>query len=56
MDQYSQIILLDENVIESVVLEYLPTVGNQCLLFMDIHESDLNDACYKSLLYNPSLQ
>ena len=24
-----------------IVLEYLPTVGNQCSLFMDIHESDL---------------
>ena len=24
-----------------IVLEYLPTVVNQCLLFMDIHESDL---------------
>ena len=24
-----------------IVLEYLPTVVNQCSLFMDIHESDL---------------
>ena len=23
------------------ILEYLPTVGNQCLLFMNMHGSDL---------------
>ena len=32
---------INVDVMESVVLEYLPTVVNQCLLFMDIHESDL---------------